>query len=620
MNIVEMPQTIIGFDSLPAGTVVTNHFQSQGVEFSGGCTRAEPSAPSARNVLQAAIAFTPPESPMANVSGKFTDPHHSRVGVSVVLSQGWQFGGGATLMAYDINDNEVARMVIRVPVGQHAKHDEIFSAADIVRFKVSSGDSSFVGIDNVTFDDLAVPQDPDFRLKYFGDGVRLVPGAVAAGGFAIQVIRLNGSGGDIQFTVTGLPPGVIVDDIIPNPFSAIGTSALAVVMSAVSGAFPVQNWNILVSGVPSPSAGPVQRSISVPVSILDSYDAQVVGIEVTQAIQVYDLPRKRGNIFSPLPASYTSGGVDLATGGKTKVRVFANIRNDAQPLNTSVPTMDCRLSGYRDGFDLPGSPLSPESGFLLQSGLDFVEDQVRANPTSGFYFTLPPSWTAGVITLSAKIAPTPSFFPPDNGDTNPDNDLFTLEDIAFTPTRDVYIDPIALRITNPDDGGLYNPDAVLEEARNLLPIGEHQFYCGLAYEGTIDITDIYNQSDKACGFLGLGSCPEDSTGRGVSAAARLRDRADDFNWGQVGMVVGIFTGAAGDRIRGMESRACTGPFWDCDELSVAVFQDSGRPLSAAAHEMGHLFGRPHASAASNPGQPPADDAQDWPPDQQGFIQ
>lgn len=81
------------------------------------------------------------------------------------------------------------------------------------------------------------------------------------------------------------------------------------------------------------------------------------------------------------------------------------------------------------------------------------------------------------------------------------------------------------------------------------------------------------------------------------------------------MVVGIFSAMAANRIRALESRACTGPFWDCDGLSVAVFQDSGRPLSAVAHEMGHLFGRQHASSACG-----AQDSQDWPPDQQGFIQ
>lgn len=79
--------------------------------------------------------------------------------------------------------------------------------------------------------------------------------------------------------------------------------------------------------------------------------------------------------------------------------------------------------------------------------------------------------------------------------------------------------------------------------------------------------------------------------------------------------MGIYTSAAAARIRGQESRACTGPFWDCDGLSVAIVQDADRPLSSVAHELGHLLGRKHASAANG-----ADDPEDWPPDQQGFLE
>src|SRR5437764_11028310 len=128
--------TIIGFDNLPAATPVTNQFQSQGVVFSGGTTRDDPTAPSARNILKATdVDFRTPEFPIASVSGKFTDPHHGQVGVSVVLSPGAQFGGSATLVAYDIDDNQIAFVPIEVPVGQHAKYDEIFlPAKNIARF------------------------------------------------------------------------------------------------------------------------------------------------------------------------------------------------------------------------------------------------------------------------------------------------------------------------------------------------------------------------------------------------------------------------------------------------------------------------------------------------------
>ena len=117
----------------------------------------------------------------------------------------------------------------------------------------------------------------------------------------------------------------------------------------------------------------------------------------------------------------------------------------------------------------------------------------------------------------------------------------------------------------------------------IEPIGDGQFHCGLAYSNTIDITDIYLQNFV---LTGLGFIPIDDVDRGVFIAARLRDRADDWGYTELSeMVVGIFTAAAADRIRGLEHRACTGPFWDCDGLSVAIFQISGfhrfppRPMS-----------------------------------------
>lgn len=140
---------VMGFDSLPAGTAITNQFQGQGIVFSDGETRDDPSAPSPRNVLKATdMDYRAPEFPVASVSGKFTDPHHAQIGVTVVLSPGAQFGGSATLTAYDINDNEIAWIAIEVPVGQHAKYDEIFSTEkNIARFKVSGGgNSSFVAL------------------------------------------------------------------------------------------------------------------------------------------------------------------------------------------------------------------------------------------------------------------------------------------------------------------------------------------------------------------------------------------------------------------------------------------------------------------------------------------
>jgi hypothetical protein len=512
------------------------------MELLSGTIRQDPSAPSPGQILEATdLDLRTPEFPVASISGKFTDPRHAQIGVYIILVQGAQFGGSAALFVYDINNNEIAFQVAQAPVGQRAMYIEIFSPANnIAQFKVSGGDP-FFGIDNLTFDDLTAPQFPDFRLQYFGDGMRLIPGHTPYLGDVnglfeqsawIKVIRLNGSNGPLGLTVTNLPMGVSEYNLRPNPVSGPPDDLILLQLEADIHAVPIQNRNVTLNATPgSPSAGAVTRSISIPVTVLDAYQIAVVGIEITQGIQVYDLPGydlgNAGAFRTRIHYLLGSPVVGLAEGGKTIVRVFANILK--KPQNTGVPPMDCQLYGYSDTSGLlPGSPLSPENNFSPQPGANFVEDKVRADAGQGFYFTLPPSWTKGNLNLQAWVNLTPSFFPPETGIVDQPV-LFELGDIQFTPTREVHIAPFALRIYNPYDGGLYDPSAILEEARNLLPIGEHQFFCP-DYAGTVDITDIYNQSDKACGFLGLGSCPEDSTGRGVSAAARLRDFADDMNY------------------------------------------------------------------------------------------
>ncbi len=85
-----------------------------------------------------------------------------------------------------------------------------------------------------------------------------------------------------------------------------------------------------------------------------------------------------------------------------------------------------------------------------------------------------------------------------------DNNKFILTDVAFTPTRDPWLAPSSLRV---NQGALGFPDDVFAEAQNLLPIGSDQFNMG-DYVGNIDITDIWNQQIKACGFLGFDFCPK----------------------------------------------------------------------------------------------------------------
>jgi hypothetical protein len=56
-------------------------------------------------------------------------------------------------------------------------------------------------------------------------------------------------------------------------------------------------------------------------------------------------------------------------------------------------------------------------------------------------------------------------------------------------------------------------------------------------------------------------------------------------------------------------------------MPAIVVQETKRPITAVAHELGHLLGRPHASFACGAGDTDNNgDAEHWPPDEQGFLQ
>jgi hypothetical protein len=612
--------TVINFDDLPAGTLVSTQYHKLGLDLDSGnfgstlpITAALSSAPSLPNVLNISTN-SPVEFPGAYVQGTFTNPHHSAVFAQI----GSQAFGGTritSLIAYDLSNNVVASQTGAVPeLGGFVTFFLFAPNSDIARFEVTS-DNTNLFIDDLSFDTLTTPPAPDFALA--APNVLLAPGGSAT--TTIIVKRFAGSAGPILLIAGQLPTGVQVDGLVPNPSDGPDGATSLLTLSADASAAAVQNWPFKLTGIPSPTAGQFgAHSITVPLTILDTYNAQVVGIEITQGIQVYNLPAGSSN-NQPLhgtPIRYE--GVGLAEGGKTIARVFANFA--AFPEGSAPPLLECRLYGFRDGVSLPGSPMAPENDFNLILGANSVDNLTRAN-LPGIRFTLPASWTSGTITLKAVIEPAPSFIQPVSFDCCPDNDSFTLTDITFTSTRDLLLAPFALRV---NQSPLLSPDVVFDDARNLLPIGDTQFHID-DYEGDVDITDIWNQDVKGCGFLNFSSCAEDATGRGASVAARLRDFADDANFTDSGeLVVGIFpqsvSGVTG-RIRSNESRDCTGPFWDCDALAVIAVQEQKRPRTSVAHELGHMLGRPHASYAGGAGDTDhSGPAERWPPDEMGLIQ
>jgi hypothetical protein len=99
--------------------------------------------------------------PVASVEGSFTDPHHARIGMFVVLKPGSASGGSAQLTVFKFNSSNIFSITIDVPPGQLASFGEISSPIkNIAGFKMSGSaaeTSSFMGVDNVTFDTVPDP-------------------------------------------------------------------------------------------------------------------------------------------------------------------------------------------------------------------------------------------------------------------------------------------------------------------------------------------------------------------------------------------------------------------------------------------------------------------------------
>jgi hypothetical protein len=530
--------------------------------------------------------------------------------------------------------------------GFSARVDVSASDYSIAYFEVSSGFGKHVAIDDLSFDKSPVASIPDFSLSRL-----LYPTILSVGktvSTTIHIACLYGATGGINFHIGGLPPGVDAG-FSPNPAACPSATTVTLTLTAHS-SITAADATATIYGEPIDSTvGTATRTLDLPLTVeVAAYGLRVNGVEVTQGVQLYNIPQKSSDITRAVPYS----GVGLAADAKTVVRVFASARFAAGGI---VSDVEAYLRGYdAAGKELPGGPLSSDLGprTLGVSPSDAVTDFLRRNPRA-YTFTLPPSWTRGRITLRASLQPPGEGFLSVCDALCLADRTFTLTNIPFTPTQGVSVDPIALTVKGsdgkvipvqpptfftyrcvkdcinnpyPTNVRLYHTgfQGVFDGAIDVSAMGDGQFDVPTGYLGEIDITDIANQT--SCGFLGLKSC--DSSAKGSLTADRLRDFADSHNFMQGDewdarlreLVVGVYPG--GQSIRGTTDWQCSGTIVDCDIWPVAVVQDSGRSLTSVAHEIYHMFGHGHASLCTNDGDPSGGqtDPEDWPPDQQGFIQ
>jgi hypothetical protein len=639
---------------LPDATVVSTQFAAQGVEFTTGRS-PEPSylpeirvagvgaARSGTRVLE--VPFRESEVTRPGLSAALATTHRTvSLWVRNTTRSGTTFSTRLQLRAFDssgrrVDGNGGTYATVSNTSSDYTQLIATSAAANIARIALiadptdTSAGGQRLWIDDLTLD--VVPRtSPDFLLgSPRADILQIRAGGAAS--VLIPIQRLNGSAGPISFNATGLPAGVSAE------FDATPTSGVSVMLTLrAASAGPLTMGplpNVTITGHPlSPSVGPVDRSLQLPVQVVESGgNARVLGMEVTQAVQTFSLP-----VVDPVrpatPVAYT--GVRLFAGSKTIVRVFANAVTTPLP-GTPLRAIPAFLEGFRvvDGgatTPLPGPPfILPDGGprDLAAGPAGSVPMSDRTSSSGAYVFTLPAAWTSdpGVLELRAHVNPPElSSSIAECSGCQADN-IMRLSGVRLEPPHaPVEIAPVAIVYTDPRTGtgdcdhasiGAVcvrprDPNGVFDGVRKIAPLPTD----GLRvrpYEGrVVEVTRI---------------AAADYSSHGMSAYSDRRsdvfNAVAQFNWDHnVGgaFTIGVHSGALpGEGWNGL----AVGDFGGLESPVVyfgirvdpVAIVDQGRQLASVSHEFFHGRGYVHAGTDPSCGVPFPNVT--WPPDGRGDM-
>jgi hypothetical protein len=316
-------------------------------------------------------------------------------------------------------------------------------------------------------------------------------------------------------------------------------------------------------------------------------DFRVMAMEITQAIQVPDLPL---NVTGSAPYA----GVRLRAAVPTVVRVFADT-----PDEGSFCCASARLSGFvldLHGNEVPLGELFPDSSPpALSTGGVTVPLAMRADPAGGYVFTLPTDWTTqGRLRLKATLM---ADYPLIECSGCTANNSFSVTGIDFEQPVALGINPVAL--TRKDASGMTvappPPASIFAPALAISPVASATV---APYVATIDVSDLADTSGN-CRHMN-GTCEPLVWGRVALVEENHRD----------GYTIGV-----GPLDVGVEFLAPYFRAFGWIDLEPIAVSDSRELLLSAAHELYHEIGFFHAG----PMCPSANLWVNWPPDQMGFI-
>jgi hypothetical protein len=579
--------TVINFDDQAAGTAIENQYGTEGVTFNETPSGLKVPAPTIVTP-SGGEAHSPPN--VLDVSqkcgsefhevllwGRFAAPRNHVTLYIGNLNLGLGFPANISLEGFDLAGNPLPGAKDTVETssgfGVTLKMGIQSSSSEISFFRLASDAECTVGIDDLSFDEVPGTIPPDFAISAQGLGPTLVPGGSA--NVTLRLHRSSTSSGPISFGVSGLPTEVS-GTVSPSSTNGPEGTLLTLALSAGPGAPGVTNAPVTVTGTPSPTAGGKNRSVTIPVSVSGNFDMRARGLEVTQGIQE--------PVGVLVPSGSSSGGaysgLDLVKHKRTAVRFYADA---AGAPAGGVTGIGATLSGFRNGAQLPDSPLHPDYGPAAltdtgESGTAPVFAPELTSDAHAFTFTLPSSWTAGTIKLVGSLtAPPPSFGPASiqcTGAACEANDAFTESDVTFNPTEKVTLTTVAMT----ENGRSPIPaSAALADGKLVAPLADDGFLV-LPYHASIDITDIVNSKDE-------------HLNKTSAAKGRVDQWASD-NGHPNYATMGISPTGTGGLTGGGTSLVTYTPDNSGDD----------RPFTSVAHELFHLFGLQHASQECGGGQ------------------
>ena len=555
--------------------------------------------------------------------------------VSNNVASGTLLGSSITLSGTHVSDSPASTVNGTSPLFSSAQFTPSLPMTDAIEIRASSPAFSY------TIQFGAPIQNPILDIGSLGSTVEFPAGTA--------ISRVSGTSGFAVSgtTVTGAPDSN-VDPSGEN--DSWGTVMLSGTFQTITftAVYPgLDGVYIQVGAIAPPlppptttTPPPTMTTPSPPTPILPTLgsravDLRVSGIEVTQGTQWSGcggcegtLPSRTPvkSLLGVVPASFaTYQGVRMAAGHLTVVRVFATFTRpaDLAPLRGVTARLDVVDSnGNVISNLLPDSaPLS-----LTKTGCwTCVTLAQRADPSDSFNFLVP--WDETFHRqLSFRATVTPIRYAqsllPIVQCSGCHANVFTLSGVPFVSTVTVPIHPIPLTVGKARNCGLptafgctsQTTEQVFGDAQTVLPeqIETYPWDTPLAVDGM-------NNSQ---------------------AAAAVAKRASDDRLTNRDYPIGVFFKTEGALANGLTTGtlyAGNGP--------ASIVQDTGRPLTSVAHEIGHGLGLVHADTGSNcaplpnsnpvvqscPGPHPdgtpdcggnsgGQPGEPWPPDNEGRLQ